>query len=627
MKFNKKITFICILTVLQCLNSINLYSKVEWTEEVNVTLGDGTRETLTVAELNFLQSKLLKEMGEIEEKETKEVRVPLPLPRVSNLADIRAYIASSGREIPGDIKGLGELCLNLDFLNVDEELLDGVARKFAQRITTAEKLSEFGKNPGDLIAGAGFWGKYCPILAVKRQLNQLASPYRNKVCLHTLEGHRLRVESAKWSPGGERIATISPKFAMIWDAKSGKCIQSFEIETAREDNAVFWLSDGKKIITCHRDNAKVWDLGSRECMHIFDKESAMDGSIKCSPVGTNGTKLMICGDDGDLQVWDVGATVVNLELFKNYYIHFDSFHDYQWSPDGSKIAILTDDSIVVLDSMSFEVLREFQVLAPGDGYIVGGLGAEWSPDGRSIVTGTDISTDEYTENGEYYIKIWEVETGECIHIFAPHAYDGGFMEGARWSPDGECLFIRRADDEQLVIWDLKKQCLICDLSFYTYSMPKWANERIIFMVDDTGVQGYDVISGKSIWNFIPASSRSSAAITLFELSPDGENILVGAETSSPEIWGNKTSLDWNQSLLIFKVFNLDKLTPTESEDRLTPTEIANLSGTYAGLSEEDRAIIDGRTGNAFSLQVELGAEETKSPEPEESPKKRVRGEL
>jgi hypothetical protein len=101
------------------------------------------------------------------------------------------------------------------------------------------------------------------------------------------------------------------------------------------------------------------------------------------------------------------------------------------------------------------------------------------------------------------------------------------------------------------------------------------------------------------------------------LSPDGENILVGVEKSSPEIWENGTLLDWDQSLLIFKVLN---------GILLTPREIANLSGTYAVLSDEDKAIIDGRTGNAFSLQVELGVEETKNSEPE-SPRKRKRGKL
>jgi WD40 repeat protein len=514
MKFNKKITFICILTVLQCLNSINLCLGFEWTEEgLTVISREEKRITFSKDELDFLKPKLIQIMVDPDDTGHAVDLDDIILPKITaeGLQNLKAYIKS--RKLPDTIEILGELCWNLDFLDVDEELLDGVARKFAQRIT--EKLSEFGKNSGDLIAGTGFWGKYCPILAVKRQLNQLASPYRNKVCLHILEGHRLRIESAKWSPGGERIATISAKRAMIWNAKSGKCIQSFEFETAREDNEVFWLSDGKKIITYYEvhyhGNAKVWDLESGECMHIFEQEGVELESIKCSPVGT---KLMICGQGLPVEVWDAGTTVVKLELLEDY--HCSPWrNDVQWSPDGSKIAILTDDSIVVLDSMSFEVSSEFQVLAPGDGYIVMGLGPEWSPDGRSIVTGTKISTgynDEELGIGEYSIKIWNVETGECIHTFAPHAYEEGFMGGARWSPDGEKFFTKRYDDEQLVIWDLKKQCLICDLSFLTYSMPEWANERIIFMVDDTAaarpsrVQGYDVISGKSIWNFIPANS-------------------------------------------------------------------------------------------------------------------------
>jgi hypothetical protein len=186
------------------------------------------------------------------------------------------------------------------------------------------------------------------------------------------------------------------------------------------------------------------------------------------------------------------------------------------------------------------------------------------------------------------------------------------------------FFIKRSDVEYLRIWDVKNQRLMYDIptNIGSYQVtPKWANERIIFTVDDSisrrssRVQGYDVASRKPIWEFITPGSPS-APIDLFELSPDGENILVGANTSSPEIWGNGTLLDWDQSLLFFKVLN----------DKLTPTEIANFSSTYARLSDEDKAIIDGRTGNAFSLQVELGAEETKIPEPKEPPRKREREE-
>jgi WD40 repeat protein len=134
--------------------------------------------------------------------------------------------------------------------------------------------------------------------------------------------------------------------------------------------------------------------------------------------------------------------------------------------------------------------------------------------------------------------------------------------------------------------------------------PQWApNGRIIVTNQDRRVQGWDVASRKLIWQFNPAGSPQ---LTVIQLSPCGNKILVCSEKRQAEIWGDKTSLNKDQSLLFLKVFSID---------RLKPEEIANLRHIYAGLSAEDQAVIDKKTDNAFSLPMEPGVEETKAQEP------------
>merc|ERR1712107_336309 len=86
-------------------------------------------------------------------------------------------------------------------------------------------------------------------------------------CLHTFQGHR--VESAAFSPDGQRVVTASGGgTAKLWDAASGECLYTFQDHESFVFSAAF-SSDGQRVVTGAGDGtAKLWDAASGMCFAL-----------------------------------------------------------------------------------------------------------------------------------------------------------------------------------------------------------------------------------------------------------------------------------------------------------------------------------------------------------------------
>lgn len=101
----------------------------------------------------------------------------------------------------------------------------------------------------------------------------------------------------------------------------------------------------------------------------------------------------------------------------------------RWSPDGSQIAFVRNDSLQLIDFASGQV-RE---LVPGG--LVQDAPA-WSPDGRRI------AFVEFGETGTEDIHVTEVGSGTSERMVR----DRGYEYGPAWSPDGRSLVFGRDGD-------------------------------------------------------------------------------------------------------------------------------------------------------------------------------------
>ncbi|THA30535.1 WD40 repeat domain-containing protein [Streptomyces sp. A1547] len=84
-----------------------------------------------------------------------------------------------------------------------------------------------------------------------------------------------------------------------------------------------------------------------------------------------------------------------------------------------------------------------------DGHAGGVWGVAWSPDDRSIATGSKDGT----------VRVWDTESGECMACFT-HGRERkggnpGWVRSVAWSPDGE-LIASAATDETVRLWSLRE---------------------------------------------------------------------------------------------------------------------------------------------------------------------------
>lgn len=210
--------------------------------------------------------------------------------------------------------------------------------------------------------------------------------------------HRDRAPS--WSPTDDRIAFFSNR--------SG----SYEIWTIR--------SDGSEL---------------RQLTHTPERTLlgpiwSPDGSrIACFP--NTGCQCVII--DAAISETDQPARFEDLEILPPYDVDEYCFAPKAWSPDGITIAGgITDESRnpVAIGLYSFET-REYSILFEGEGSIARYFELRWFPDGSRMLLGLEDS-----------IVVLDSKTGELHEIERRPAGTGVFTQ-YHLSPDGNTLLIER----------------------------------------------------------------------------------------------------------------------------------------------------------------------------------------
>jgi WD40 repeat protein len=315
--------------------------------------------------------------------------------------------------------------------------------------------------------------------------------------LHEAPGAR-GVDSAVWSPGGNRLASLGGEALWVWETDTGRATRC--IDTGQEGVRLLAFSrDGRRLLTCSTDEEltfRVWDATSGQQLQRFRVPAPQAPILGLSP---DGTKLASASAESKIvQLWDI-ETGKELQHF---------------SAAGNQ-----DETA-------------FACLVP-------------SPDGRTVVTGGRHQT----------VCLWEAATGKLLRRFAdssPLPRDprkSSRVRSVSLSPDGRTLAWIATDPARILVADVGTGRQLCRIDLgpeqrqqpgrrtfspdgKTIASVFLSDDRLVRLIDggrNSFVALWEVATGKERGR-IPC--RASQAV----FSTDGKMLVSIGEDRNALVW-------------------------------------------------------------------------------------------
>ena len=304
-------------------------------------------------------------------------------------------------------------------------------------------------------------------------------------CKHIMRGHTNSVKCVTFSPDG-RFALSGGYDAMmrLWDVSTGVCLRTFEGHQSCV-NDVSFSPDGRSVLTAADKSPRLWQLdgigkfdapfcltmpfSGGEAIEFEEKSSdkinqAQD-SIKKRDYGR---ALRLARevrslpeyerDDSVMQIWFELYSHCRLDHFRGGWQssmlkgHENVVNAVAFHPDGRHVLSGSRDKTLRLWAVETgECIKIFK------GHEKGINCVDIRQDGRRVVSGSSDNT----------LRVWDLKTGACLQIFEEH--DKG-VECVAFSPNGRFVLSGGLFDNSLCLLDLAKERCIRRLRGHTSSV-------------------------------------------------------------------------------------------------------------------------------------------------------------
>lgn len=260
-----------------------------------------------------------------------------------------------------------------------------------------------------------------------------------KKLIHTLDEHTDKIMSAVYSPHGKHIVSASDDNTIkIWDTKTGKCIHTLR-EHTEDVNYAEYSHDAKHIVSASNDKTiKIWNAKTGKC------EQTLKGHTNklCSAVFSFDDKLIVSASvDSTIRIWDA---ISGRQIGNPLKGHRGMVLSAVFSLNAKHIvSVSTDNTIRIWNVTTGEQIGVMK----HDNKVISQI---LSPDGKKIVSAS-----------EGILKIWDTETGQCIHTLDGHQES---VKSVAYSQDSKHI-ISTSFNNNIKIWDTKKGKCISNLSY------------------------------------------------------------------------------------------------------------------------------------------------------------------
>ncbi len=336
--------------------------------------------------------------------------------------------------------------------------------------------------------------------------------------------HDARVVSARFSPDGQRVVTVSAdKTARLWDAVSGKAIGEPMKHEGWVHSAQF-SPDGQRVVTASGDEtARLWDAASGKAIgepmkHSFPSEKDEDhtaigkGRVNSAQFSPDGQWVVTASGDKTAQLWDA-ASRKPIGWPMN---HEDAVSSAQFSPDGQRVVTASYDRTArVWDAATGKPVGEPM---KHEDWV---NSAQFSPDGQRLVT----------VSGNKMARLWDAASGKPIGEPMKHE---GRVNSAQFSPDGQRVVTASGDEARL--WDgasgkatgepMNHKGVVSSAQFSP------DGQRVVTASYDRTARVWDAASGKPIGEPMKHEGDVSSA----QFSPDGQRVVTASYDKTARVW-------------------------------------------------------------------------------------------
>jgi WD40 repeat protein len=364
--------------------------------------------------------------------------------------------------------------------------------------------------------------------------------------LATLQGHTAPITStefspnrtriltatiAEFSPDGQRILTVSGDgMARLWDA-NGQPLATLQGHTDRVRSAVF-SPDGMRILTAAYDRtARLWDLSGKPLTILQGHTDRVYDAV-FSP---DGGHILTASKDQTARLWNLSGN-----LLATLQGHTSPLVSAVFSPDGQSILTTSEEGMAQLWDVSGQPIATLQgaigVFSPNGQSILTTLLDDktqlWYPSGQQITT---VQGDPWgfspdgqrilTASANGTVSLWRVADGALLRTLEGHT---DVVESAEFSPDGQRI-LTASRDETARLWDLSGKRLAT------------LHGRIgVFSADGQRILTASFDGTARLWytNSTELSTLRGhmGAVTSAEFSPDGQHILTASYDNTARLW-------------------------------------------------------------------------------------------